>query len=148
MICGVKKTNNELCTNNSMTNGVCGIHKKFGYLTDNEQFKQELINYKNIIIEYANACKELEENGYSLLNIQQYCNNNLIDLNKANVPIEYKKVNDLLVSQLDYIEKLKENYDSYLVCNNCTMISHEILNKFCNCTYCILKKNKKLQNIN
>lgn len=138
MSCGV-----SCCRNRAKCFGVCGVHKKMGYLWDDLQFQRDIDTYRQLVIEYSSECTKLGSAGINILGIQSCWDNNLCGDRVHPFPKCYENVGKIMEQLKSIPLKLQTKYDNYLVYNVCTRINHSILDPTCNCSYCNLGKKSK-----
>jgi len=126
------------CNYKSKRYGVCGVHKKWAFKDDSSNFQIELTNLESLFNEYHNLANDLENQGYDILQIQGYWNNNLTITPLDNLPTHFYKLGSLINQIKDKIMEMQTRYDNYLVYNNQVRLNHKLTD--CSCQYCQLGK--------
>ena len=133
--------------------GVCGVHKKWAFTDQSPNFQIELNKLGDLIQKYKTQAANLEQQGYNILQIQTYWNNNLTKTPIDKLPPHFYSFG-LLINQIrDYITEMQGRFDPYLVYNAQVRLHHSDIPN-CHCQYCRLRcktgelKNRRKQRLN
>ena len=126
------------CNYKSKQYGVCGVHKRWAFQDHSSNFQNELGDLEFLYNQYHTLARELQDQGYDILQIQAYWNNNLTRTPVNALPPHFYNLG-LLINQIkDKICDMQTRYNNYLVYNNQIRINHKLSN--CTCQYCNLGK--------
>ena len=132
------------CKNKKKEYGVCGVHKRYAYESQDVNFKRDLGDFQQNIRDYNNEANRLTEAGYKILEIQSCWNHNLAGPRQKPFPKHLEKFGSLLERSKFLILEMQKKYNNYLVSNATSKASHYICDPQCMCSICLLGREVKV----
>lgn len=91
--------------------GVCGRHRMYPYTHNTQEYLDDMITHRKIIIKYKEACDEIVRQGGSVLGIQVGYDNNLCGPRTRTLPDVYERAAQALEATSAHIEMMQSKYD-------------------------------------
>lgn len=132
--CGVPN-----CHHSAKLHGVCGVHKKKAFHSEDPKFLSDLEDYRSLMREFVAEEQLLSARRINILSIQEVWDHNLCQSRSREFPPHFRRAGELMESLPRQIEQMKLRHDPYLVWNACMRVNHSFQSPACRCPLCGLK---------